>query len=249
MKQFLIFLLCFLLTLTVVSCSTETKHTSINYPESGQSRYMEIPEGLYAKMVADWPIYHIDDLVQTADIVLIGRVKSIEFRVLDMRTALPPTESTPAYAKDLYTIYHLDVLNIYKGDVEKSVSIRISGGMVGYRENEQLDLLQDYGMSDIIPVWDAQYMVQCAIGESYLFVLKQFETGLPTMINLTQTVYVLDEPTRMNTVDDSEKVWYSGDDGARGYSMSAVDVISFFGDKHLKEFEQNWVNGLYKKVD
>lgn len=250
MKRIMRILSCLMMIFAMIGCS-HADDSSLNYPESGISKYSEIPSGPYAKRTADWPIYQdAHELVDHADMVLIGRVKSIEFQVLDLTNALPISEETPDHAKELYTIYHMDVLTTYQGNVTNEISVRVMGGMVGYETDQQLAMMEDhhaFNRERGIPIWDQYSKVQCEVGKTYLFVLSQFETGLPTIVNLEQSVYDLEEPTRKNTIGENSAVYYSGNADEYGNPLiSALDIVDSFGDECTKSFEKNWMDHLYK---
>ncbi len=250
MKKVIIILIYSAIFLSMNACSN-IDGSRIIYPESGITNYTEIPSGPYAERMADWPIYkNTGELVDAADIVLIGKVRSVEFKVLDCTNALHISDETPDYAKELYTIYNIDVLTIYKGNASQSISVRVMGGMVEYNIDQQLKIMEEnqaFNRERGIPIWDEYYKVQCEVGKSYLFALCQFETGLPTILNLAQSVYNLDEPTRKNTIGNNTVVYYSGNVDDYGLPLiSALDIITSFGSKCTDTFEKNWENGLYK---
>lgn len=249
MNKSIAILLGILLVMSLTSCSKNNDHL-IAFPENGIIESTAIPEGPYAKRTADWNIYkNAEELISESDIVLIGKVKSIEFKVLDITNALPVSENTPDYAKELYTIYNIEVLTPYKGDIIGSISFRVMGGMVNYQVDEQIKVMEKecaFNRELGILVWENYSKAQCTVGKSYLFTLYQFETGLPTLLNLEQSVYSLDEPTRKNSIGNSNKVYYSGSVDDNGSPLiSALDIISAFGNEDINIFEQNWVNGMY----
>lgn len=220
------------------------------FPESGTSDYEEIPEGPYVRRIADWHIYDsADNLIDDADIVFTGKIVDIEFQVLDITNSLPASESTPDYAKELYTIYSVEVAEVYKGEADGNMKVRVMGGMVNYKVEEQLEVMnegQSFNRELGISIWDEFYKAQCTIDEYYLFVLKQFDTGYPTILNVEQSIYSLTEPTKKHAIGNSEKVYYSGKvDKNNNPLISAYDVISAFGSNRAKEFCNDWKAGKY----
>jgi len=75
-----------------------------------------------------------------------------------------------------YTVYEIKLEKMYKGDVqEDTVYLRCMGGIWG----------------------DTEYILEDApeilIGEKYLFLAATFENAYPTLLNLDQSIYHLDE--------------------------------------------------------
>lgn len=227
MKKIIIAVMCILFCFSLVSCSEHDETI-----DNSKNNIVEFPEGPYVRRSADWNIYSsAADLTDESDLVFIGRVTDVEFQVLDMTTALPVSEKTENFAKELYTIYTVEVLSSYKGDTSSISKIRVMGGMVGYEVEEQLAVMEEgeaYNRENGIPIWDDYKKVQCEVGGSYLFVLKQFDTGYPTIINLEQAIYALDDPAQKRTVGDAVN-----------------DIISVFGKDALSSFTEKWTTGEY----
>lgn len=248
MKKTICMILCFIFVFAFGSCS---KNKDTIFPESGSSYYADIPNNAtYAKRTADWEIYNdAKELVSASDIVFIGKITNIEFQILDITNALPISESTATSDKELYTIYSVDVVKSLKGDSSNISKVRIMGGMVDYKVDEQLRVMDEgesFRRELGIPIWDQFYKAQCKNDQYYLFVLKQFETGYPTILNLEQSVYSMNEPTRKNMIGNATKVYYSGSKDDNGNPMiSAYDIISEFGSKELERFHKDWEEGKY----
>lgn len=249
MKKTICIVMCFVFVFAFGGCS---ENKDVIFPESGNSCYSAIPEnGTYAKRTADWEIYNnAKELISAADLVFIGKITGIEFQILDITNALPVSESTAESDKELYTVYSVDVVTPLKGNSSDVSKVRMMGGMVDYKVDEQLKVMNDgesFHRELGIPIWDEFYKTQCENGQYYLFALKQFETGYPTILNLAQSVYHMDEPTRKNTIGNTAQVYYSGSEDENGTPMiSAYDIISEFGSKELESFCQNWKAGKYR---
>lgn len=221
--------------------------------ESVQIVEMQFPEGHYTVMGADWPIYgSAKELTDFSDLVFAGEVTGIDFEILDS-SGEPYTESAPQYSRNLCTVYTVAVHTLYKGDAEKTVKVRVMGGMPGYREKEQLEAIKsaEAGIdSEMIPVMNNYPKVQCNIGEYYLFVLCQFETGCPTIVNVDQSIFQLKEPTKKNTIGFLNKDYYFGNKDAFGRPLiSAEDVISCFGVDELMIFQKAFKNGEFSSSE
>lgn len=247
MKKTLSLLLCVVLLCSMAACATKD-HDHNNMNENNNQ--IELPEGPYVINSADWPIYDsAESLTDVADLVFIGRITEIEFQVLDSATALPISESTSEYARALYTIYNVEVLTTYKGDTTNISKVRVMGGLVGYEVEKQLQVMEEgktFARENGIPIWDSYQKVQGEVGESYLFVLKQFDTGYPTIINLEQAIYNLDDPTQKRTIGDNKTLYYSGEkDEYNNPLISVNDIISVFGKDALSSFTEKWTTGAY----
>lgn len=120
-----------------------------------------------------WYVYYTTaELDDHVDHVFEGKVVDITFGVIDERapgTFITTAIAEPDYTKlKLYTIYEIEVTNVYKGEPGTSVQIAILGGMRGYKEMEQYELLTACGWTpNCIPkLSKAKYL---EIGKSYLF--------------------------------------------------------------------------------
>ncbi len=211
---------------------------------------VELPEGPYVITTSDWQLYsNAKDLINNADLVFIGKITDIDFQVLDSSNALPVSETTPNYARQLYTIYTVEISQTYKGDTTDITKIRVMGGAVDYNIDTQLEVMENgnaFGKENGIPILDNYYKAQCKIENSYLFTLRQFETGYPTIMNVDQSVFDLNEPTRKQTIGNNPNVYYSGSkDEYNCPLISAKDVIMEFGKKEWTSFNEKWEQGVY----
>jgi len=178
-------------------------------------------------------------------VVFTGKVTGISFQVLDLTTALPPTEKTEQENRRLNTRYDVDILTSYGGETSKSIQIIMDGGLKEYRTEEQLKLVKekDAWPSDSIPVFEDGPEIK--IGETYLFVCAQFEDGSATLINLDQSVYSLSNPFAKNTIGKEEleepEAYYAKKTDQYGNALiSAKDVISAFGEDKWDTFWAQW---------
>lgn len=164
---------------------------------------------------ADWPSYpNTAALIDSSDAVVLGTVKSLSFQLLDIRTARPATDETDEHNALIYTLYDIDIIEQYKGDLGAHTQIRVMGGLEGQYLEEQVSLLGDraaYG----IPCLNGMPAIN--IGETYLFVLHQYENTAPTLLNPTQSVFSCSNPGL-----DSD-----------ASSISLQSILSYFGDDPL----------------
>lgn len=147
----------------------------------------------YWDMEADWITYSsADELIKENDIIVSGKVTGISFEMLDKKTATVVDANTKDSDAELCTIYHVDVITPYKGYSDKTLQIRMHGGLEGYEDDKQLELLRKHGCDMIYYLQNAP---KIELGEEYLFVLAQFEGTLPTIINPAQTAFPLNDRT------------------------------------------------------
>lgn len=237
----------FLLSVTLNTLVYEPIHTHIAYPINGAEA---LPDGPYVVMSTDWLLYRdAQALVDSADLVFIGKITDIDFQVLDSSNALPVSDKTLEHAKHLYTIYSVEISQTYKGDTTNITKIRIMGGLVDYDTEAQLHAIEEgnaFGKENGIPVWSNSHKIECQMGNSYLFALRQFETGYPTILNLDQSIFDLHEPTKKQTVGNNENVYYSEKKDEYHYPLISVkDIIMEFGKKEWKAFYEKWEQGAY----
>ena len=163
----------------------------------------------YNSIHGDWPQYkNASEVVGKADLVFEGKVTGISFQVLDMRTSLPPTRDTEEWNRSIYTIYDVEITTVYKGNEQRTIQVRMDGGLREYRVNDQLKAL-GADASKGIPVVEG--MPVLAIGKTYLFAVSKI-AGLPAFIlNTNQSVYDLANPS------------------AKQSNVSVNDVIAIFG--------------------
>lgn len=136
------------------------------------------PEIKKLPVEVSWVIYeNLEDLMDEACNIFEGEVTNISFGVFNMQTGEPvmPGVVDP---KDcmLHTIYEVKVTHSYKGENGATVFIRIPGGLEGYREEEQIIILQQAGVAGDylhIPIWRGVRKLN--IGDSYLFLTKALE--------------------------------------------------------------------------
>ncbi len=248
MKKVICLLVACILVISITSCQ---KTSTNGFPETGVPfEVIGIPDGPYTQISADWDIYNdATDLIAASDMVFIGEITDIKFDVLDATTALPASESTPDYARNLYTLFDVNILETYKGDTTNVKQVRMMGGMVDYNVEEQLNVMNEgraFKRELGIPVWEDFYKRQYQTNTCYLFVVRQYETGCPTIINLEQAIYGLNEPTRKNTLGSNNNVYYTGDtDEYNNPLISAYDIISEFGNVKANAFYADWSSGKY----
>ncbi len=139
------------------------------------------------KLTADWPYYSTaKELADAATHIYSGTVTDISFAVIDYKTGKedgsPQSKSTN---RMLYTVYTVGDIVSRKGETAGTVKICKPGGIAGYKEKEQYDLLTSSGLNyEGIPVYDDNCSL--CIGENYLFCVKRGYGDYDNVVNLTQ---------------------------------------------------------------
>ena len=173
-----------------------------------------------------------DTRSEVEGLIFTGKVTDISFQVLDRLTAEAPTDETEKMNCHLNTIYEIDIITLYKGKYPEKTQIRMFGGIMDYRIEEQVKVLKEMDIwNGNIPI--AEEMPEINIGETYLFIASQYPQHLtvaPTLVNLNQSVYNLHNPF---------------DKKLEGYSdnispISAKDIISAFGEDKWDSFWTQW---------
>ncbi len=172
----------------------------------------------YLSIFADWPVYeNAEELTNAGAVIVLGKVKSVSFQVLDIATSLPPTKESETDRCCLHTIYTIDVLTSYKGNTSEQIQICTMGGMKDIYLSEQMQALGENALEGI-PVMDEMPVLNQ--GQSYLFVLHQYANLMPTPINPSQGIYSTDDP-----LDEEQHAF-----------VSLKDVISAFGEDKWNAF-------------
>lgn len=164
--------LCILILCILTACGNNTKkQENVNDEDS---------EEITAVISMDYPWYDTaDSLVEKADLVFSGVIEKVEYEKLDLRceegpdpeTGLVESKKTPC------TIYTIKIEKVYKGNYgEERVKISLPGGVAD-------------GM---------EYVLEGAPDMSknvkYLFLTSTYENSYPSLLNLSQACFNMDEP-------------------------------------------------------
>lgn len=128
------------------------------------------------------------ELVNTATNVFSGKVVDISFDVLDYKKGIPDMNgSSDNYSRDIFTVYTIEVQKNYKGDIGETMKLYVEGGLPGYREEEQCQLVQE---ANLIGLTYVDKRVKLEIGESYLLCVNKLE-HCTRIVNMDQFAYYL----------------------------------------------------------
>ena len=141
-----------------------------------------------------WLIYNtLPELDENVDYVFEGKVVNITFGVQSSSNPgifiTTPTSDDGDFSLTLYTIYEIEVISQYKGNTESSVLLAVRGGMMGYKEQEQFDILSACGWpyNGLQLVNKAKYL---EIGKTYLF--SSFKTASDYLGSLSPYQFALE---------------------------------------------------------
>lgn len=145
--------------------TTETqKAAAINAEESTVGISAEYPEHKDA-----------NKLVDSANLIFSGTVKDISYEKLDVRTE--KEEGSETDGEELpYTIFEISVDQVYKGSIDgDTIRIKRLGGQTDDTE---------YDLSDAIEINK---------GNKYLFLTETYEDSYPSLVNMAQSVYNMED--------------------------------------------------------
>lgn len=140
---------------------------------------------------ADWPSYDsIATLVDVADNVFEGKITNIDFDIVDIYTGESAKPEDDVSRLQLYTIYEVDIIDVYKGANADKAYIMVMGGMAGYKENEQCKAMDKFGIfNEDIGISVLDNVDSLKIGDSYLFLTNLNTSKYHTIVNNTQFAY------------------------------------------------------------
>ncbi|MCL2072237.1 MAG: hypothetical protein FWH07_08450 [Oscillospiraceae bacterium] len=232
-------LLCMSLALMIVVLSACSETPANNYS-------IENDRETKAEYIIGTPTYRpfesARELTEMAGTVVIGKISGISFEVFNAETGLPPTEKTEEHNRWLYTIYDIDIITSYKGEMVHKVQMMMNGGIKDYRVEEQLSLIEKMGVwtGGGIPL--EEYMPEIEIGETYLFTLNQLERGVFASLIPQQSIYNLNDLFKKKSINYELGVeYYSRSTDEHGNTIiSAKDIISTFGKDKWEAFWADW---------
>jgi len=193
------------------------------------------------------PLKNAQALIDRLDVILIGKVTGISFRVEDFSTKEQREENPERDNSELQTYYTIDVITVYKGTAPASTRIRSLGGVKDYHVEEQYAVMEKAGFSKrIVDGKPAIYIVannpEIRVGETYLFAVypDPFVDQCYATIGKAQSAYSLSNPFAKK--GNKERL----DDDPAEYSkqienyISAYEIIRTFGQDKWDSFWTWW---------
>lgn len=154
---------------------------------------------------ADWPYYKTsEEIIEASTDIYSGTLKSISFEIIDYKTGtVDRSHDSLSTSRMLYTIYTIEVIDKYKGRSVSEMKISLEGGLVGYKEKEQYDLLKNAGLlrnNSTIPTLGKDTHV-LNIGEKYLFCTVKMAGEYELVINPDQFVFEMNSDMAKNIIN------------------------------------------------
>ncbi len=144
----------------------------------------------------DWPSYSsVEEIVNASTNIYSGYVTDISFDIIDYSTGLSDkSPNSKSSSRTIYTIYTINLKTNYKGESPSEIKICKIGGIYGYKENEQYELLNS---SKIIPdgfvgVFISEDDCNLNIGKEYLFCISRSACDFDYIINPYQFAHSID---------------------------------------------------------
>ena len=207
--------LCLIFTAAVVTLPGILEEPNDVLPPPNPNLQVE-----YETMSFDWLVYEsADELIEACDMVVVGTVTNISFQVLDIRTGKVLEAETEDLYRSLHTIYDIDIIETYKGDSKSKEQVRVIGGLEGVYVTEQLVALGQ----EQATIFVLEGLIEISEGETYLFMLDQYEDTLPTIVNVEQGIYSISDALSNGSKQDGE--------------ITVQEIISSFGPNEWRKFE------------
>ena len=253
MKKVLTVLLMTTMMVLLTSCDINNKLILSNDTKD-EIEYGSVESSYFVFFDARELIEGVDGYDEGSDVVLTGTVTGISFEVLDKVTGFSPSEGAKEYYNDVYgqeiepwhifemvTVYDVDVIESYKGEIVGSAQVTICGGLRDVRVEEQLAVSHEYGL-EYIYLYEEGKVPVINIGETYLFALVQPPSGRLIIKSPIQSIYSLNNPFEKNTINGhvSDDAYTRNADSTGAPLISAYDVISVFGEDKWDEFWTEW---------
>lgn len=213
-KKIASWLMMFLLILTT-GCSAEGK------AENERTEPADKANMVSKTIIVDWAWYRsADELIEASDKVILGTVTNVSFQIWDLRTGKAPGAGVEDFNCSLYTIYDIDTIKTYKGEPKDKEQVRIMGGVEGAYEDEQIAVLRQREQVSIPALDDLKKKIR--EGETYLFMLAEYDDALPTIVN----------PQGIYNIKDIQTNGYEQDG-----EITAREIISSFGTDEWSKVE------------
>lgn len=140
----------------------------------------------------DWPYYNsYSDLSAASSLIIEGKVLSISYSIIDYKNAKLVIDCrNDLDNKMLYTVYTVEVIDVFKGTAGQTITLAIIGGRDDRDLNAQKEALDQSGLSvkfENIPVLN-ENNAKLAEGDEGVFCLHKFGDYY-SPINMEQYVF------------------------------------------------------------
>ena len=182
MKRRAFILASILFSLVVMSDCSSNSNTAAN-------------ENEVTVIQAEYPVYDTaEEIVNASDLVFSGTVTEINYESLNVKseTGADPETGLVEATEIPYTIFDISIEQVYKGHVESnSISIKRPGGKMD---------------GQVFAVEDASTI---EVGETYLFITQTYENTYPSLLNVTQASFDMNNPEVVNNGQENEAITLS----------------------------------------
>ncbi len=182
MKRRAFILASILFSLVVMSACSSNSNTAAN-------------ENEVTVIQAEYPVYDTaEEIVNASDLVFSGTVTEINYESLNVKseTGADPETGLVEATEIPYTIFDISIEQVYKGHVESnSISIKRPGGKMD---------------GQVFAVEDASTI---EVGETYLFITQTYENTYPSLLNVTQASFDMNNPEVVNNGQENEAITLS----------------------------------------
>ena len=142
----------------------------------------------------DYPSYSsAAEVSKAAENVYTGTVTDISFEIIYMQTGeTVDTSDSSEASRMLYTVYTVQLSDSFKGENPEVIKIYRIGGLIGYKESLQYNMIEKAGLFDEyhgIPVTTDADASKLTVGAQYLFCTVRPVDGHDVPINPTQFAY------------------------------------------------------------
>lgn len=182
MKKRAFILIGILFSLVLMSACNSNLNTAAN-------------ENEVAVIQAEYPVYDTaEEIVNASDLVFSGTVTEIDYESLNVKseTGADPETGLVEASEIPYTIFNINIEQVYKGNVESdSLSIKRPGGKMD---------------GQVFAIEDASTI---EVGETYLFLTQTYENTYPSLLNVTQASFDMNKPEVLNSGQENEGITLS----------------------------------------
>lgn len=194
MKQAYAILVIIMLTILTILTGCSNKDLKDTYPKdleiSHNSNYQII------KLQPDWPVYHsVEEIVNASTNIYSGYVTDISFDIIDYSTGMSDINpNSGSRNRTIFTVYSISLRKNYKGESPSEIKICKIGGIYGYKEKEQYDLLRSAKIiSDgVVGIFVCDDDCTLSIGNEYLFCISRLGGDYDQIINPYQYAHPID---------------------------------------------------------
>lgn len=182
MKKRAFILASILFSLVVMSACNSNSNTAAN-------------ENEVTVIQAEYPVYDTaEEIVNASDLVFSGTVTEINYESLNVNseTGADPETGLVETSEIPYTIFDISIEQVYKGNEESnSISIKRPGGKM----DGQVFVVEDASAIEV--------------GETYLFITQTYENTYPSLLNVTQASFDMNNPEAVNNGQENEGITLS----------------------------------------